>query len=132
MKSIERISLGIFSLLFLPFSTLAADEKGSNCGYDGTSLTQCGTNGLSSVTDIIIRVTNWVLGISGAVAVLFIIYGGILYITSAGNEKQADSAKKTLTVAIIGVIVILLSKVIITLVANTINGVSTTTITTKP
>ena len=38
-----------------------------------------------SSTELIKRVTNWVLGITGAIAILFIIYGGFRYITARKN-----------------------------------------------
>jgi hypothetical protein len=42
--------------------------------------------------------------ISGTVAVIFIIVGGIRYITSAGNPKAIEGAKKTLIYAVGGLI----------------------------
>ena len=68
------------------------------------------------VGEIVMSVVTWVLGFAAAIAVLFIIIGGILYITSAGNKDRAESAKKTLLYAIIGLIVIVLSYVIVAVV----------------
>ena len=46
---------------------------------------------------------------SGTVALIFIIRAGYMYIMSNGDPKQATTAKQTMTYAIIGLIVILLS-----------------------
>jgi len=51
----------------------------------------------------------WFLIICGIIAVLSLIYGGILYITSAGEAEKAERGKKTITGAIIGIIIIMLS-----------------------
>lgn len=57
--------------------------------------------------------------IVGTVAVGFIIYGGYLFITSEGDPSKASKAKKTLTGAIIGLVIAILATVII----NTIIGI---------
>lgn len=63
--------------------------------------------------DTIVDVITWGLGIAGAVAVLYLIVGGFLYITSGGDESKLEKAKNTIKNAIIGVVVILLALVIV-------------------
>jgi heme/copper-type cytochrome/quinol oxidase subunit 2 len=123
MKLNEKVSLAILTSTLLPVFASAKD-----CGYvPGTgALKPCGTTGLTTIGDIVLRITWWFLGFAGAVAVLFIIFGGLKYVTAAGNEKQTESAKATLTAAVIGIIIILLSGVIVTLVANSIDSVAGT------
>jgi len=70
------------------------------------------------VSDFIIRIINIGLGIAGLVAVLFLILGGFRYITSAGNEETAENAKKIITNAIIGIVVIILAFVIVRVISN--------------
>ncbi len=55
---------------------------------------------------------------AGIVAVILIIYSGIKFILSGGDPKQVEGARKTMTYAIIGFIVILLSFVILNLISN--------------
>ena len=62
---------------------------------------------------ILVNITNWVLGFSAAVAVLFLIIGGLQYVTASGNEKRADAAKKTILYAVIGLVVILLAYLVV-------------------
>lgn len=70
----------------------------------------------TSIDDVVGGVTNWVLGITAGVTVLFLIVGGIYYITAAGDEKQMGEGKKIVNYAIIGLIVILISySVVLTL-----------------
>lgn len=78
--------------------------------------------GDGSLVNVINNITNWVLGFAGALAVLFVIYGGLLFITSAGNEKRVDAAKKTLTYAVLGIIVIVLAYFIVKLIINSTTG----------
>ena len=53
----------------------------------------------------IMNATNWLLGFVAMIAVLVIIWGGINYIASAGDEDRARTAKKTITYGIMGVVI---------------------------
>ncbi|HEX9503061.1 MAG TPA: hypothetical protein VF974_01930 [Patescibacteria group bacterium] len=66
----------------------------------------------------VVYVINILIAIAGIIAVLFLIYGGLQYITSGGNEEVAESAKKTIQNSIIGLVIIILSFTIITVIAN--------------
>lgn len=54
----------------------------------------------------------------GAVAVILIMVAGFKFITSGGDAKQVEGARKTLTYAIIGLIIVLLSFFVIFLVSQ--------------
>lgn len=69
-------------------------------------------------SQITLRVIQILLAIAGLIAVLFLIIGGLRYITAHGNEEQAEAAKKTITHAIIGVVIVILAFVIIRVIAN--------------
>ena len=72
----------------------------------------------TSLTGFIMKIINIALAIAGLIAVLFLIIGGFRYITSAGNEETAEQAKKIITNAIIGIVVIILSFVIVRVISN--------------
>jgi hypothetical protein len=63
-----------------------------------------------------------VLGVLGGIAMIFVIYGGVLYITSAGDPTKLEKAKKTLMWAIIGIILIALSYGIVVSLNQVIKG----------
>src|SRR5680860_947855 len=48
-----------------------------------------------------------ILSVSGSVALLILIAGGIMYITSAGNEQKVASSKKIITYTILGLMLVL-------------------------
>ena len=74
-----------------------------------------------SFTDLLIRIITLLLTVAGIIAVLMLIVGGFWYITSAGNEEQSEKGKKAITNAIIGVIVVLLSYAIVTVIGSLVN-----------
>ncbi len=77
-----------------------------------------GAGGREGVLTLITNLIKILLGVAGAVAVLFIIIGGFQFITSAANPSGAKEGKETLKNAIIGLIIIILSYVIVSAVAN--------------
>jgi hypothetical protein len=52
----------------------------------------------------ILSLTNWILGFVAMIAVLAIIWGGLTYIGSAGDETKATTGKRVITYAIIGLV----------------------------
>lgn len=69
-------------------------------------------NGVATLACIPIIIKNVItaaLVFAGITALILIIYSGIKFISSRGDQNAIDSAKKTLTYAIIGLIVIFLS-----------------------
>jgi len=59
------------------------------------------------------NIVSAALMFAGIVAVFMIVYAGIRYITSRGDPKAVEGARNTLTWAIIGLVVVIISFVII-------------------
>lgn len=79
---------------------------------------QTGTSGGQDVNSLIQTVVNVMFFILGAVAVIMIIWSGIRYVTSAGNQTAVVSAKNTLIYAVVGLIVALLAYAIVSFVID--------------
>lgn len=69
--------------------------------------------GPSGVITTLIDTTSYVVGV---MSVIMLIIGGFKYVTSGGNAQSAESAKSTVTYAIIGLIVGILAKTIVVFV----------------
>ncbi len=69
--------------------------------------------------ELLTHFIQWLLYAAGAIAVVFLIIGGFQYIASRGNEEATERAKKTLTSAIIGIVVIVMAFAIVAII-NTI------------
>ncbi|GIW62168.1 MAG: hypothetical protein KatS3mg089_1020 [Patescibacteria group bacterium] len=115
-KAITTTSiLGSSALMFLPNKALAA----SFCP------TQDKLQGLCTTTtaDKLFNTILTYLLIAGAlVAIIFLIWGGIKWITSGGDKTKVESARYTIIGAIIGLIVVFGSFLIINLVLKTFFG----------
>ncbi len=71
-----------------------------------------------SAGDLAVQVINYLSAISGTVVIIFLIIGGFLYVTSAGNEEQSEKARKIITNSIIGLVVIILAFTIVKVVSS--------------
>ena len=80
--------------------------------------------GTSDLRQVAINVIKWVLGILGLVAVSFLIYGGVLWMTAAGNEERIEKAKRVIINAVIGLVIVLVSWAIVLYVAKFVNNVT--------
>jgi len=73
---------------------------------------------LACIPIIIKNIINAALVFAGVIALILIIYSGIKFISSRGDQNEIDSAKKTLTYAIIGLIIIFLSFLIVQVIGQ--------------
>lgn len=62
---------------------------------------------IESLSDVFALGINIVLGIGVALTVIFLILGGIQYMTARGDQKAAQEARASLTNAVIGFIVVI-------------------------
>lgn len=63
-------------------------------------------------------ITNVILFVLGAIAVIMIIIGGIRYVTSGGDSGSVTAAKNTILYAVIGLIVAILAYAIVNFVVK--------------
>ncbi len=102
---IAFFSLGLLSPAYAQFG----EELGENIELGNTS-----------PLDLAINIINWALGILALVAVVIILYGGFVWLTSAGNEERLAQAKRILRNGVIGLVIILSAWGITYYVLNTL------------
>jgi len=118
MKKLALITSSVL-LLALPVTALAQtsytiEDIGSSVGL-----------GTADLKDTVVNIIQWVLGILALVAVVMIIIGGFQWMTAAGNEEKIEKAKKVISAAVIGLIIVLLAWAIVIFVAGTTANVTT-------
>jgi hypothetical protein len=91
-------------------ATALAQQPDSNIVQ---SLGQISAVGGISINNIF----DWALGIGGVVALGIIIFGGVMYIASAGSSSRQGEAKEWIRAAIYGLILLAVGYLIL----NTIN-----------
>ncbi len=91
----------------------------SQCGFDPTGQYQFHLLGANSdLLLIFLAIVDDLLIIAGIVAVFFVIYAGIRYITSQGSPDETAKAQSTLTFALIGLAIAVVAVPIISYLGN--------------
>ena len=98
----KKISLFLW-MLFLPLVVFAQEAATEHA--DIKLLDPLGAEG--SISEIIARLIRAILGVSGSIALLMFVWGGFLWLTSAGETKRVTQGKETLKWASLGLVVIL-------------------------
>lgn len=98
--------LPVFFLLFLVMPVLAAATT-DPAPAAVVSLTN--PLGVSTPQQLIGKIISALLGLVGSIALLMFIYGGLVWMTAAGNEKKVTQGTDILMWAAIGLIIIFIS-----------------------
>jgi amino acid transporter len=72
---------------------------------------------------VIINIISWFLGVIGFVSIIYLIYGGFQMMLAGANPSMAESGKKTVRNSIIGLIIVILSYIIVTVVVNSFTNI---------
>jgi hypothetical protein len=78
----------------------------------------CGNCDLNDFAQIAIAISNLILGLVGSLALLFFIYGGIMFLISSGSQERVTQAKQIIVGAVIGIVIVFTSYMIINFVAG--------------
>lgn len=79
-----------------------------------------GTENPADLKDFIANLIRIVLGFVGIIFLLLIIWGGIQWMTSGGNEQRIESAKKRIVNATIGLTIVIMAYAIASFVVNSL------------
>ncbi len=71
-----------------------------------------------SITELILGWVKFALSIMGTIAFVAFVWAGFLYITAFANEENAETAKKVMIWTSIGIIIILLSYALVSMLIN--------------
>lgn len=113
--------LGITALVAFAVPEVAfADAKDEVCSGIGAATNSAGncTGGGTSVTSIIRTVVNILSWIVGVTAVIMVIIGGFMYVTSAGESGKASTARSTIIYAIVGLVIVAFAQSIVRFVLD--------------
>lgn len=119
------VGLGIVMLSNIIFNAIRFGLLGGSTAEQktigGVPVTVGTTTGATLFTSSI----QWIIGIAGVVALIFIVYGGILYMTANGESGKVKKAKDTILYASIGLIIVALAEAITGFVTAKINEAKT-------
>ena len=136
IKIVTAAFIAIFGILaFAPTSSVSAatdicsmpevsEEVKAAAGCPGTT-----SNTLENSIQIIL---NSIIGIAGLIAVIFIVIGGVTYMTSTGDAGKIKKAKDTILYAVIGLVVCALAFIIVNWAISIVSNSSSSTPSSDP
>lgn len=88
-----------------------------NCTLDSSSGATCNNAALA-----VSQTIQWFIGICGAVAAVFVVGGGIMYMTSSGDPGKTKKAKDMIIYALIGLVIVALAQIISSFIVSSIKS----------
>ena len=110
------LSLAEDSNTLLPSPKVDVYDCNQPATLDYATKIVCGEVHLSDIPYYILWVANFMLGIIGTICVIMVIVGGYQYIFAGFNDAKKGAGKKTITNALVGLVIALLSWVIVNVI----------------
>jgi len=126
MKLVKNILLGLVlgimsvSLLAGPAMAISAGEGPTNIIGGGPVSSQFGS--ISGWVEILLTVIRWFYTLIFIIAVAFILWAALDFVTSKGDDTKVKEARKKLMFAAVGIAVALLSYAIVQLVQSSVSS----------
>lgn len=137
MSMLKKYQAYIFAISMFAVAALTSPIK-AFAAITGNQLTnlvplittkQTGTNVLTRTAVVIINV---ILLLAGILAVVYLIYSGILYITAGGDTGKAEKGRTGIVNAVIGLVIVSAAYLLVRFVGGLVSGAGTTGGTTTP
>jgi len=117
VKLLTSFKLGVLTAVFLLFSrfspVLAATDGAVNRvlerylrGLAVAAEGACPTESVAGIFCVLANIINTMITVAGAVVFLILVYGGLQYMVSGGDEKALATSKSTITHAVLGLFII--------------------------
>lgn len=118
MKQVKNIILSIAVVLGFTVFAFAAPVGAQTsfeeaCRSEGITTGACQASENNNSGTFARNIINILLFVVGAVSVVMLILGGILYATSAGDSGQVTKAKNTIMYAVVGLVLSFLAFAIV-------------------
>ena len=120
------VTISIFSALMFPLLANAQAGAPGGPGFNtdpikgggGVATRIFGCTVTQGITCIIVRVLQSLAFVAFIVSVLFVVIGGFRYVAAQGNDEALETAKKTILRAVIGLIIIIASWVLLSIIVR--------------
>lgn len=121
LTTIKTIFLSLLLISSFIATPTYADNKSSICDDDAIpqevkNASGCDNNSDDELPTVITSIISSVILFSGTISVIFIIVGGVQYMTSTGDPAKIKKAKDTILYACIGLLVCALSYAVVNFV----------------
>lgn len=132
-KKSTAVLLGIILFFGVTAFALPSFAQGilppaSGPACDQGDATTCGNYQVNDFVVLAIKIANFILGIVGSLTLIMFIYGGVMFLISAGSSDKVGQAKKIIIASIVGLLIVFSSWLIIKYTTEAL-GVSSSSLT---
>lgn len=133
MKRYKKIITIILSLLIIFFNVFTVNAISSLDNFKDVDNTHSSAQDISdkagvtttkTVPEIIASIIKIVIGLCGVICLFLVIYFGIIMITANGDKEKILKARKNLTPALIGLIILACSYAITDFILNQMTNIA--------
>lgn len=114
-KIYAPVLASLISVLNISSVSAAGDVCSSSASSEVKEAAGC-SGGSDDLPDIIVSILNVIIGVAGFISVIWIIIGGVNYMTSSGDPNKTKKARDTILYACIGLVICVLSFAIVNFV----------------
>ncbi|MBP9869690.1 hypothetical protein KBC59_04000 [Patescibacteria group bacterium] len=128
MKLLRTASIAFLAAATVLFSSMPAFAAGVTSQIKGGLDKAAGPSFAGTTTDlptIIGAVVNILLTLVGVLLLAYLLYGGFMWMTAAGDEGKVKKARSLISNAIIGLVIIVSSFAIASFVLDRLSQIST-------
>ena len=94
----------------------------NNPAYEALGCGKGNNETKTKFSGLVINILNGIIAVSGLIAVIYVVIGGVNYMTSAGDSSKTQKARNTILYALIGLVVCVLAFAIVNYVIKNILG----------
>ncbi len=120
-ETVERakkaITMAIMGVVIAIAAPSILKEIGTVIGWTDVSSSSTTSSALT-LSEIAVKVLDFLLGISGVLSIIMMVIGGMMYLTSAGDEERIKKGKDIFKFSVLGIIIVLASLVIVRQIAK--------------
>lgn len=118
MRTVKKLFIFIQALIaypFLAFPAFAQTNVNPCSGANGISAALCNLGG-GNIANTIRNVVVFFIVLAVIIALMYLLYGGVKWITSRGEKTEVEAARNHIMAAIVGLIVVFLAIFIISII----------------
>lgn len=95
-------------IIAFTLSLLVLPQIAGASGLINSCALEAGSSYCNDVNDLVVQViiiAEFLLGITGSLALVMFVYGGFVYLTAFGKSEQAKKGQQVLVAALIGMVI---------------------------
>ncbi len=123
------LTLAVMAAVFVPLASSAQVSSAIQGGLSGTANAAGYGSTAPDLASVVGKLIGQLLGLVGVILMAYVLYGGFMWMTAAGEPKKVSTAKDVIRDAMIGLVIIvtayaLTNFVLVNVIGSAFSGVT--------